>query len=133
MGFNPLVYSFRALSTLRRSGLRTASAATKPCQGDSSEFYLITSSIYPDKQGTVVWACRSKGHYITWRQYFITRMIKRFTMADDLKECSRITIKDKSKELCSKITTCRTMIVLEESKTTSQSQRSTPRMLRFKL
>ncbi|GKC11577.1 hypothetical protein Tco_1008359, partial [Tanacetum coccineum] len=28
----------------------------------------------------------------------------------------------KSKELCSKITTCRTKIVLEESKTTSQSQ-----------
>ncbi|GJW64631.1 hypothetical protein Tco_0116515 [Tanacetum coccineum] len=39
---NPLVHSFRALSTLRRSGLRTASAATKPCQGNSSEFYLIT-------------------------------------------------------------------------------------------
>ncbi|GKD19737.1 putative reverse transcriptase domain-containing protein, partial [Tanacetum coccineum] len=36
-GFNPLVYSFRALSTLRRSDLRTASAAAKPCQGDSSE------------------------------------------------------------------------------------------------
>ncbi|GJS30383.1 hypothetical protein Tco_0491003 [Tanacetum coccineum] len=81
----------------------------------------------------LVWACRSEGHYITWRQYFTTRMIKRFTVADDLKECSRITIKDKSKELCSKITTCRTMIVLEESKTTSQSQRSTHRMLRFKL
>ncbi|GJW75129.1 hypothetical protein Tco_0134499 [Tanacetum coccineum] len=41
-GFNSLVHSFRALSTLRRSGLRTASAAAKPCQGDSSEFYLIT-------------------------------------------------------------------------------------------
>ncbi|GJZ82350.1 hypothetical protein Tco_0647523 [Tanacetum coccineum] len=42
MGFNLLVHSFRALSTLRRSGLRTASAAAKPCQGDSSEVYLIT-------------------------------------------------------------------------------------------
>ncbi|GJW79737.1 hypothetical protein Tco_0143712, partial [Tanacetum coccineum] len=41
---NSLVYSFRALSTLRCSGLRTASAAAKPYQGDSSEFYLITSS-----------------------------------------------------------------------------------------
>ncbi|GJW02014.1 retrovirus-related pol polyprotein from transposon TNT 1-94 [Tanacetum coccineum] len=40
--FNSLVHSLRALSTLRRSGLRTASAAAKPCQGDSSEFYLIT-------------------------------------------------------------------------------------------
>ncbi|GJR97801.1 hypothetical protein Tco_0269975 [Tanacetum coccineum] len=45
MGFNPLVHSFRALSTLRRSGLRTASAAAKPCQGDSSEVYLITGRI----------------------------------------------------------------------------------------
>ncbi|GJR97695.1 hypothetical protein Tco_0269869 [Tanacetum coccineum] len=48
VGINPLVHSFRALSTLRRSGLRTASAAAKPCQGDSLEFYLITSSIYTD-------------------------------------------------------------------------------------
>ncbi|GJW93841.1 hypothetical protein Tco_0173513 [Tanacetum coccineum] len=45
LGINPLVHSFRALSTLRRSGLRTASAAAKPCQGDSSEFYLITGRI----------------------------------------------------------------------------------------
>ncbi|GJV21863.1 hypothetical protein Tco_1370883, partial [Tanacetum coccineum] len=44
-GFNLLVHSFRALSTLRRSGLRTASAAAKPCQGDSSEVYLITGRI----------------------------------------------------------------------------------------
>ncbi|GJW00863.1 hypothetical protein Tco_1556114 [Tanacetum coccineum] len=45
VGFNLLVHSFRALSTLRRSGLRTASAAAKPCQGDSSEVYLITGRI----------------------------------------------------------------------------------------
>nr|GEU48933.1 hypothetical protein [Tanacetum cinerariifolium] len=45
VGFNSLVHSLRALSTLRRSGLRTASAAAKPCQGDSSELYLITSRI----------------------------------------------------------------------------------------
>ncbi|GJQ89909.1 hypothetical protein Tco_0104485 [Tanacetum coccineum] len=56
VGFNPLVHSFCALSTLRRSGLRTASAAAKPCQGDSLEFYLITVSIYTDKRGTVVLA-----------------------------------------------------------------------------
>ncbi|GJZ73532.1 hypothetical protein Tco_0637678 [Tanacetum coccineum] len=34
--------------------MRTASAAAKPCQGDSSEFYLITCSIYTDQQGTMV-------------------------------------------------------------------------------
>nr|GEU34174.1 integrase, catalytic region, zinc finger, CCHC-type, peptidase aspartic, catalytic [Tanacetum cinerariifolium] len=39
--FNTLVHSFRALSALRRSGMRTASTAAKPCQGDFSEFYLI--------------------------------------------------------------------------------------------
>ncbi|GJV76724.1 hypothetical protein Tco_1508308 [Tanacetum coccineum] len=37
VGINPLVHSFRALSTLRRYSLRTASAAAKPCQGDSLE------------------------------------------------------------------------------------------------
>ncbi|GJZ35540.1 hypothetical protein Tco_0581357 [Tanacetum coccineum] len=45
LGFNSLVHSFRALSTLRCFGLRTASAAAKPCQGDSLEFYLITGRI----------------------------------------------------------------------------------------
>ncbi|GKC30953.1 hypothetical protein Tco_1038247 [Tanacetum coccineum] len=45
VGFNSLVHSLRALSTLRRSDLRTPSAAAKPCQGDFSEFYLITSSL----------------------------------------------------------------------------------------
>nr|GEV33169.1 hypothetical protein [Tanacetum cinerariifolium] len=42
--FNSLVHSFRALSALRRSDLRTASTAAKPCQGDSSKFYLITGT-----------------------------------------------------------------------------------------
>nr|GEV77303.1 hypothetical protein [Tanacetum cinerariifolium] len=54
VGFNSLVHSFRALSTLRSFGLRTASTAGKPCQGDSAEFYLITGSIYTDQRGTVV-------------------------------------------------------------------------------
>nr|GEU43927.1 histone deacetylase 14 [Tanacetum cinerariifolium] len=45
VGFNSLVHSLRALSTLRCSGLRTASAAAKPCQGDSSKLYLITGRI----------------------------------------------------------------------------------------
>nr|GFA22763.1 hypothetical protein [Tanacetum cinerariifolium] len=42
VGFNSLVHSLRTLSALRRFDLRTASTAAKPCQGDSSEFYLIT-------------------------------------------------------------------------------------------
>nr|GEU32277.1 hypothetical protein [Tanacetum cinerariifolium] len=54
--FNSLVHSFRALSALRHFGLRTASAAAKPCQGDSLELYLITCNIYTDKRGTVVLA-----------------------------------------------------------------------------
>ncbi|GJV12617.1 hypothetical protein Tco_1354158 [Tanacetum coccineum] len=34
--------------------MRMASTAAKPCQEDSSEFYLITGSIYTDQRGTVV-------------------------------------------------------------------------------
>ncbi|GJT28705.1 GDP-fucose protein O-fucosyltransferase [Tanacetum coccineum] len=56
VGFNLLVHSFCALSTLRCSGLRTASTAAKPCQGDSLEFYLVIGSIYTDKRGIVVLA-----------------------------------------------------------------------------
>nr|GEY80950.1 ribonuclease H [Tanacetum cinerariifolium] len=52
--FNSLVHSSRALSALRRSDLRMASTAAKPCQGDSSKFYLITGSIHTDQRGTVV-------------------------------------------------------------------------------
>nr|GEY79751.1 ribonuclease H-like domain, reverse transcriptase, RNA-dependent DNA polymerase [Tanacetum cinerariifolium] len=54
--FNSLVHSIHALSALRRSGLRTASTTANPCQGDSSEFYLITGSVYTDQRGTVVFA-----------------------------------------------------------------------------
>nr|GEV70038.1 hypothetical protein [Tanacetum cinerariifolium] len=43
--FNSLIHSFRTLSTLRLSGLSMANAAAKPCQGDSSELYLITGKI----------------------------------------------------------------------------------------
>nr|GEU61982.1 zinc finger MYM-type protein 1-like [Tanacetum cinerariifolium] len=39
-----------ALFTLKAE----TSAAAKPCQGNSSEFYLITSSIYTDQRETVV-------------------------------------------------------------------------------
>ncbi|GJS43524.1 hypothetical protein Tco_0568567 [Tanacetum coccineum] len=50
--FNSLVHSLRALSTLRRSGLRMAKADAKPCQGDSSEFYLITGRILNGRRVT---------------------------------------------------------------------------------
>nr|GEZ16694.1 hypothetical protein [Tanacetum cinerariifolium] len=56
VGFNPLVYSSRAMSTLRCFGLRTASAAANPYQEDSLKVYLITGSIYTDQRGTVVLA-----------------------------------------------------------------------------
>nr|GEW04791.1 hypothetical protein [Tanacetum cinerariifolium] len=44
-----LFHSSRALSALRRFGLRTASTAVKPYQGDSSEFYLITGIAAADQ------------------------------------------------------------------------------------
>ncbi|GKB78499.1 hypothetical protein Tco_0945394 [Tanacetum coccineum] len=89
---NSLVHSLRALSTLRRSGLRTASTAAKPCQGDSSEFYLITGNLqycfrnsdacYHDPE-----KCEHAGPKVTTSHggNTTTRMIWRFTMADDLK------------------------------------------------
>nr|GEY81670.1 hypothetical protein [Tanacetum cinerariifolium] len=61
LGFNSLVHSLSALSALRRFGLRTASTAVKPCQGDSSEFYLITSRI------STVAAAGQKGRQFTTR------------------------------------------------------------------
>ncbi|GJX50464.1 hypothetical protein Tco_0277309 [Tanacetum coccineum] len=54
--FNSLVHSLCALSTLRCSGLRTASAAAKPCQGDSSEFYNHRQVFIPGLTGNVVLA-----------------------------------------------------------------------------
>ncbi|GJS63574.1 hypothetical protein Tco_0678138 [Tanacetum coccineum] len=102
--FNALVHSLCALSTLRCSGLRMASAAAKPCQGDSSEFYLITGRI-PD--GSSCWQETHQfttpcSHFIFLiKDIMITErpttqlpqlwMIKRSIMADDLKESSKIT------------------------------------------
>ncbi|GKC22448.1 hypothetical protein Tco_1024598, partial [Tanacetum coccineum] len=43
-----------ALANIKQAHGRTASAAAKPCQGDSSELCLITGSIYTDQRGTVV-------------------------------------------------------------------------------
>nr|GEY29434.1 hypothetical protein [Tanacetum cinerariifolium] len=61
VGFNLLVHSIRALSALRRFGLRTASTAAKPYQGDSLEFYLITGNIHTDQRGIVVLATLFNG------------------------------------------------------------------------
>nr|GEX70550.1 hypothetical protein [Tanacetum cinerariifolium] len=74
VGFNSLVHSIRALSTLRRSGLRTASTAAKPCQGDSLEFYLIIGSIYTDQRGTVVLATLFNESEQRRFRYFITNI-----------------------------------------------------------
>ncbi|GJU72260.1 hypothetical protein Tco_1263665 [Tanacetum coccineum] len=115
MGFNHWFTHFCALSTLRRSGLRTASAAAKPCQGDSLEFYLITGSIYTDKRGTVtnqerlkdlqhsfllldaaIMIQKSVSMPVRRSQHHMEAIlhnkdIKRFTVADDLKESSKNT------------------------------------------
>nr|GEU30738.1 retrovirus-related Pol polyprotein from transposon TNT 1-94 [Tanacetum cinerariifolium] len=72
--FNSLVHSSRALSALRRSGLRTASTTTKPCQGDSLEFYLITSSILTDPTGTMVLATLFNGSEQRHFRSFITNI-----------------------------------------------------------
>nr|GEV45144.1 retrotransposon protein, putative, Ty1-copia subclass [Tanacetum cinerariifolium] len=74
VGFNSLVHSICALSALRRSGLRTASTATKPCQGGSSEFYLITGSIHTDQRGTVVLATVFNGSGQRHFRSFITNI-----------------------------------------------------------
>nr|GEY00716.1 phospholipase-like, aminotransferase-like mobile domain protein [Tanacetum cinerariifolium] len=58
----------------RRSGLRTASTAAKPCQGDSSEFYLITGSIHTDQWGTVVLATLFNGSEQRHFRSFITNI-----------------------------------------------------------
>nr|GEU58032.1 hypothetical protein [Tanacetum cinerariifolium] len=47
------VLIFEMLKTFDKLQKRTADAAAKPCQGDSSEFYLITGSTYTDQRGTV--------------------------------------------------------------------------------
>ncbi|GJZ82037.1 retrovirus-related pol polyprotein from transposon TNT 1-94 [Tanacetum coccineum] len=96
-----MVHSLCALSTLRRSGLRTASAAAKPSQGDSSEFYLITgipddlqhsfriSDVYYHDPEMCEHACLMVT--ILHGGNNTTKMINRFIVADDLKESSKIT------------------------------------------
>nr|GEX76665.1 retrovirus-related Pol polyprotein from transposon TNT 1-94 [Tanacetum cinerariifolium] len=74
VGFNSLVHSLRALSALRRSGLRTASTAATPCQGDSSKFYLLTGSIHIDQRGTVVLATLFNGSEQRYFRSFITNI-----------------------------------------------------------
>nr|GEU50217.1 xylulose kinase-1 [Tanacetum cinerariifolium] len=55
---------------------------------DNSRVDLLESN---SKRGYKGASIRSEGHNITWKQYFTSRMIKRFTVADDLKESSKIT------------------------------------------
>nr|GEY04983.1 retrovirus-related Pol polyprotein from transposon TNT 1-94 [Tanacetum cinerariifolium] len=74
VGLYSLVHSLRALSSLRRSGLRTASTTAKPCQGDSSEFYLITGSIYTDQRGILVLATLFNGSEQRHFRSFITNI-----------------------------------------------------------
>ncbi|GKB68492.1 putative ribonuclease H-like domain-containing protein [Tanacetum coccineum] len=85
------------LCDIKRSGLRKASAAAKPCQGDSLEFYLITSRIpdgssccfrnfdvcYHDPE-----KCEHAGPMVTTLHggNTPTRMIKRFTRTRRMKE-----------------------------------------------
>ncbi|GJZ42835.1 hypothetical protein Tco_0590090 [Tanacetum coccineum] len=80
--------------------IRTASAAAKPCQGDSLEFYLITGSIYTEKRGTVV---------ATTYEYVVPEVTrsqegkrsqddeKRLCLVNDLKEVLNHIIKSKPK------------------------------------
>ncbi|GJU67555.1 putative reverse transcriptase domain-containing protein [Tanacetum coccineum] len=51
-----------------------ASAAAKPCQGDSLEFYLITGSIYTDKRGTGVLATLFNESEQRYFRVFITNI-----------------------------------------------------------
>ncbi|GJQ89178.1 hypothetical protein Tco_0000317 [Tanacetum coccineum] len=100
---NSLVHSLRALFTLRCFDLRTACAAAKPCQGDSSKFYLITGRIPDDnlqhsfRNSNACYHDPEKCKYASPKVTTLhggnttTRMIKRFAEADDLKENSKIT------------------------------------------
>ncbi|GJU34499.1 hypothetical protein Tco_1182853 [Tanacetum coccineum] len=75
VGFNSLVHSFCALSTLRRSGLRTASTSAKPCQGDSLEFYLVheKDSVTPS---IVQFSIARSDEYVAWiRRKLIQKLL----------------------------------------------------------
>ncbi|GJR22288.1 hypothetical protein Tco_0970815 [Tanacetum coccineum] len=87
--------------------MRTASAAVKPCQGDSSELYLIKGSIYTDQQGTMVIATifdevqKSQVHKMAKLQDGKTRLC----LVDDLKALkitSSLTKQDKGTSSCLK-------------------------------
>ncbi|GKA00526.1 hypothetical protein Tco_0673076 [Tanacetum coccineum] len=116
-------FTLIVLSALRRSDKENWSVLTDPeaqvknGDGDTS-FHFRNSDEYnhdPEK-------CEHDGPKVTTSHggNTATRMNWRFNVADDLKECSMIISKDKSKEQCSKITTCCTMKSMnEESKTTS--------------
>ncbi|GJZ13137.1 hypothetical protein Tco_0548367 [Tanacetum coccineum] len=97
--------------------MRTASTAAKPCQEDSSEFYLITGSIYTDQRGTVrILKDGGEGMSMSVQCHKYHKMAKsqddetRLCLVDDLKVL-KITLsqtsqdKGTSSSLKSKITT----------------------------
>ncbi|GKD97483.1 ALP1-like protein, partial [Tanacetum coccineum] len=73
--------------------MRTASIAVKPCQEDSSEFYLITGSIYTDQRGTVVIAT------------VFDEVTKTLSSISEAKDHLQVKLKRTSSSLKSKITT----------------------------
>ncbi|GJW18087.1 hypothetical protein Tco_0025523 [Tanacetum coccineum] len=66
--------------------MRKASTAAKPCQEDSSEFYLIISSIYIDQRGTVVFpimaaARRGRRQSVKVKELQDKRILKAFKLS----------------------------------------------------
>nr|GEY44076.1 hypothetical protein [Tanacetum cinerariifolium] len=107
--FNSLVHSLRALSALRCFGLRTASTAAKPCQGDSSKFYLITGSIHTDQRGTVVLA--------TLFNESEQRHFRSFTTNINLQESRRLQLLAK-KDVNSQLHAHSSKLIINDSKKT---------------
>ncbi|GJU55983.1 hypothetical protein Tco_1229697 [Tanacetum coccineum] len=66
--------------------MRTASTTAKPYQEDTSEFYLITSSIYTDQRGTVVFpmmaaARRGRRQSVKVKELQDKRILKAFNLS----------------------------------------------------
>ncbi|GJW26344.1 hypothetical protein Tco_0040155 [Tanacetum coccineum] len=105
--------------------LRTASAAAKPCQGDSSEFYLITGNQERyEHVGPIVTSTQDckRSQDDDYRLH----------LADDLKKLKityRVKLKGTSSSHMSKITTSKYKISNKVSKTISWNTRSIGRLL----
>ncbi|GJU18837.1 hypothetical protein Tco_1146803 [Tanacetum coccineum] len=66
--------------------MRTASTAVKPCQEDSSKFYLIKGSIYTDQRGIVVFpmmaaARRGQRQSVKVKELQDKRILKAFKLS----------------------------------------------------